>query len=412
MHVPTLIAHKRDGGELTPREIEQLVLGYTKGEVPEYQMAAFAMAVYFKGMTPVETAALTRAMMHSGDCFQYPADRPRVVDKHSTGGIGDKVSLVLAPLLACAGRWVPMVSGRGLGITGGTLDKLESIPGFNVRIDIPDAVRQLQSIGVVMMGQTDRFCPADRKLYALRDVTGTVPAIPLITASIMSKKLAESLDSLVLDVKYGRGAFMRTRRDAETLAGEMVTVGREMGVEVHAMLHPMNEPTGCAIGNALEVAEALECLDGKGPPDLRELVLDLAGPVAGVARAELEGFLDQGVARAKFDELVAAQGGNPADLQRITEIHRAPVVRDLFSPTTGHVGRVDAGLIGQAALQLGAGRARASDGVDFAVGFDRLVKEGAEIRGGHPLCRIHARSMADFDMAEAMVLRAIKISNH
>ncbi|MGL4399514.1 MAG: thymidine phosphorylase, partial [Luteolibacter sp.] len=226
MHIPTLISRKREGHELTPLEITKLIEGYTHGHVPDYQMSAFAMAVFFKGMTPVETAALTRAMMESGDCFSYPAGHPPVVDKHSTGGIGDKVSLILAPLVACTGCWVPMVSGRGLGITGGTLDKLESIPGFNVHLGLDQAVRQLAHIGVVMMGQTDRFCPADKKLYALRDVTGTVPSIALITASIMSKKLAESLDRLVLDVKYGSGAFMRTQQDAETLAASMIAVGK------------------------------------------------------------------------------------------------------------------------------------------------------------------------------------------
>jgi pyrimidine-nucleoside phosphorylase len=257
MHIPTLISRKRDGEELSDKEVRLLIEGYTSGQVPDYQMSAFAMAVYFKGMSAAETAALTRSMIESGDSFVHPPGHPPVVDKHSTGGIGDKVSLVLAPLVASAGCHVPMVSGRGLGITGGTLDKLESIPGFNVRMGLEAACAQLKKIGVVMMGQTDAFCPADKKLYSLRDVTGTVPSIPLITASIMSKKLAESLDRLVLDVKYGSGAFMRTKRDAEALAASMVAVGREMGVEVHTLLHPMSEPTGRAVGNALEVIESL-----------------------------------------------------------------------------------------------------------------------------------------------------------
>ncbi|MBN8458253.1 MAG: thymidine phosphorylase [Verrucomicrobia bacterium] len=409
MHVPTLIARKREGEELSTGEIRQLIEGYTTGEIPDYQMSAFAMAVYFRGMTAVETAALTKAMMASGDCFSHRAGHPPVVDKHSTGGIGDKVSLILAPLVACAGCWVPMVSGRGLGITGGTLDKLESIPGFNVRISLDTAAAQLDRLGVVMMGQTDRFCPADKKLYSLRDVTGTVPSIALITASIMSKKLSETLDRLVLDVKYGTGAFMRTKKDAETLAAGMVAVGREMGVEVTALLHPMSEPTGRAVGNALEVIEALECLDGRGPADLRQVTLDLSEAIAGVPRAELERMLDDGTARRKFDELVATQGGKPEDLPRLAEIHRAPVIREVHAPASGVVGKVDAGMIGQAALQLGAGRAKASDGVDFAVGFDRLVKTGDEIRHGQPLCRIHARNAVDFDMAEAMVERAIRL---
>lgn len=409
MHVPTLIARKREGEKLDAGEIRCLIDGYTRGEVPDYQMAAFAMAVFFRGMTAVETAALTSAMIASGDRFSHRAGHPPVVDKHSTGGIGDKVSLVLAPLVACAGCWVPMVSGRGLGITGGTLDKLESIPGFKVLVGLEQAAVQLERLGVVMMGQTERFCPADKKLYALRDVTGTVPSIPLITASIMSKKLAESLDRLVLDVKYGSGAFMRTEKEAMKLAAGMVAVGAEMGVEVKTILNPMNEPTGRTVGNALEVAEALECLDGRGPTDLRGLVLDLSEAIAGVSRAELERLLDDGSARRKFDDLVAFQEGNPADLPRLSTIHRAPVIREVRTPAHGVVDKVDAGLIGQAAVQLGAGRARASDGVDFAVGFDQLVKCGEEVRSGQLLCRIHARTAVDSDIAEAMIEKAIKL---
>jgi pyrimidine-nucleoside phosphorylase len=412
MHIPTLIARKREGEELTSREIEKLIDGYVTGDVPDYQMSAFAMAVFFKGMTPVEVAALTRAMMDSGDKFSHPAGHPPVVDKHSTGGIGDKVSLILAPLVACCGCWVPMVSGRGLGITGGTLDKLESIPGFNVRLGIDEAGALLKKLGVVMMGQTDRFCPADKKLYSLRDVTGTVPSIALITASIMSKKLAETLDRLVLDVKYGSGAFMQTKKDAEALAASMIAVGREMGVEVHALLNPMSQPTGRAVGNALEVIEAIECLEGGGPEDLRAVVLDLSEKIAGVSRADLEKIIDDGSARRKFDEIVAAQGGNPADLPRLGEIHKAPIIREMLAPISGKIDKVDAGLIGQAALQLGAGRAKATDGVDFAVGFDQLVKVGDSIHAGHPVCRIHARTAVDFDMAEAMVEKAVKISSH
>lgn len=412
MHVPTLIARKREGEALSAREIQALIEGYTAGEIPDYQIAAFAMAVFFQGMTPAETVALTRAMMASGDSFAHRSGHPAVVDKHSTGGVGDKVSLVLAPLVACAGCWVPMVCGRGLGITGGTLDKLEAIPGFNVRLSLDDAVARLERIGVVMMGQSARFCPADRKFYALRDVTGTVPSIPLITASIMSKKLAESLDRLVLDVKFGSGAFMQTKKDAQALAASMIAVGEAMGVEVHAALNPMNEPTGRTVGNALEVIEALACLDGGGPADLRALVLDLAEPIADIPRDRLEAFLDDGSARRKFDEIIAAQGGNPEDLPHLAEIHRAPIVRELLAPITGTVTQVDAGTIGQAALQLGVGRATLSDGVDFAVGFDRLVKTGEAVHAGHPLCRIHARTAADFDMAEAMLAQAVKISSH
>lgn len=406
MHIPTLIVRKREGEELSEGEIVRLMEGYVSGEVADYQMAAFAMAVFFRGMTAVETAALTRAMMGSGEVFSHP-EGAVVVDKHSTGGIGDKVSLVLAPLVACAGCRVPMVSGRGLGITGGTLDKLESIPGFRVGVGMDEAGELMDRLGVVMMGQTDRFCPADRKLYALRDVTGTVPSIPLITASIMSKKMAETLDKLVLDVKYGTGAFMKTREDAERLAEGMVAVGQEMGVEVYAVLNEMSEPTGRAVGNALEVTEALECLDGGGPGDLREVVLDLSEKIAGVSRVELEGLLDDGSARRRFDELVAAQGGDPADLGRLGEIHKAAVIREVFSEMSGRVRGVDAGRIGQASLELGAGRSRAEDVVDFAVGFDQLVKGGEELRAGDVLARIHARDEGAADAAEAGVRAAI-----
>ncbi len=409
IHVPTLISRKRDGEHLAPDEIRALVDGYVAGEVPDYQMSAFAMAVYFKGMNARETAALTRSMLESGTTFLHGPQHPPVVDKHSTGGIGDKVSLVLAPLVASTGNWVPMVSGRGLGITGGTLDKLEAIPNFRVALNLEEAAVQLERIGVVMMGQTDRLCPADRKLYALRDVTGTVASIPLITASIMSKKLAESLDQLVLDVKFGSGAFMRTEKEAQRLADAMIAVGREMDVEVKALLTPMDEPLGRAVGNALEVIEAVDCLDGAGSADLRHLVLDLAEVISPESRAELSKRLDDGRARAKFDELVTAQGGNPADLRRLAEIHEAPQVREYHAADTGTVSKVDAGLVGQAAMQLGAGRTRATDTVDHAVGFDRLVKVGERVHQGQPLCRVHVRDRFDYDIAEALLDKAIRI---
>lgn len=409
MHIPTLIARKREGEELSKEEIGCLIEGYVSGVVADYQMSAFAMAVFFKGMTAVETAALTNAMIASGDVFSHPKGAV-VVDKHSTGGIGDKVSLILAPLVACAGCRVPMVSGRGLGITGGTLDKLESIPGFRVGVSMDEAGQILDKLGVVMMGQTDRFCPADKKLYALRDVTGTVPSIALITASIMSKKMAETLDRLVLDVKYGTGAFMKTREDAETLAEGMRAVGKEMGVEVFALLNEMSEPTGRTVGNVLEVIEALECLDGGGPADLREVVLDLSEKIAGVSRSELEALIDDGSARRKFEELVAMQGGDPADLPRLSEIHKAPVIREVISENGGTVIGVDAGKIGQASLELGAGRSRAEDAVDFAVGFDCLVKSGEELEAGGTLVRIHARSVEAAVAAEVKVRAAISVS--
>lgn len=411
MHVPTLIARKRDGEALAPSEIEDFVNAYTAGEVPDYQMSAFAMAVYFQGMSAVETAALTRAMMQSGDVMKHRPNHPLIVDKHSTGGIGDKVSLVLAPLVACTGAWVPMVSGRGLGITGGTLDKLEAIPGFRVGLTLDEAYTQLERIGVVMMGQTERFCPADKKLYALRDVSGTVPSIPLITASIMSKKLAESLDRLVLDVKYGKGAFMRNKVEARTLADGMIAVGREMGVEVHACLNPMDQPTGLAVGNALEVIESIDTLEGRGPTDLVDTVIALSMPITGWTDEALRTLLTSGKPRELFDAFVREQGGNPGDLPKLSEIHRTAIIREVPSARTGTVSAVDAGLIGQASLQLGAGRAKANDSVDHAVGFDRLIKIGEHIHQGSGLCRIHANNQADFDMAESMVYAAVRIDS-
>src|SRR3954470_3742930 len=300
MHVPSLIEKKREGQELTKEEIEFLIEGFTSGLIADYQASAWAMAVFFRGMTATETSHLTRAMMESGHVLRYPAGSPPKVDKHSTGGIGDKVSLILAPLLACADVWVPMISGRGLGITGGTLNKLESIPGFNVNLDEKRALAQLKSIGVFMIGQTADICPADKKLYALRDVTGTVPSQALIVASIMSKKLAENLDRLVLDVKYGSGAFMKSRGDAEQLAQSMTAVGELMGVKMAHLLTPMEEPLGRSVGNALEIAECVEILNGGGPNDLVELVVDLAEKVSTTPRAKLEKRLKDGTAWKKF----------------------------------------------------------------------------------------------------------------
>ena len=391
MHIPSFIEEKRDGGELSAEQIDEFIRGYTAGEIPDYQASAWAMAVFFRGMSVAETGALTRSMMHSGRVLTHPAGSPPKVDKHSTGGIGDKVSLVLAPLLACDDLWVPMISGRGLGITGGTLDKLESIPGFNVALSEDQTLAQLARLGVAMIGQTADICPADRKLYALRDVTATVPSQPLIVASIMSKKLAESLDRLVLDVKFGSGAFMKTRADAVALATAMAAVGREMGVEVAHLLTPMDEPLGESAGNALETAEAVATLQGRGPGDLVELTLDLAEKVATAPREQLARWLTDGTAWRKWIALVEAQGGDASALDRLPEIHRAPIIRELPSPRAGIIARVDAGRIGRACVALGAGRAKATDAIDFAVGCDRIRKVGTPIAHGEPFLRIHAR---------------------
>ncbi|HEX8310608.1 MAG TPA: thymidine phosphorylase [Chthoniobacteraceae bacterium] len=409
MHVPSFIERKRDGGELSGVEIQEFIAGFTSGEIPEYQASAWAMAVFFRGLSATETSHLTRAMMHSGRVLQHPAGSPPKVDKHSTGGIGDKVSLILAPLLACEELWVPMISGRGLGITGGTLDKLESIPGFNVQLSEGQVAAQLEKLGLAMIGQTADLCPADKKLYALRDVTATVPSQPLIIASIMSKKLAESLDRLVLDVKFGSGAFMKTRLEAESLAAGLTAVGREMGVDVSHILSPMDEPLGESAGNALEMIEAVEALHGRGPADLITLTLDLAEKVATAPRAQLQRWLEDGSAWRKFLAMVEAQGGDAMALERLGQVHRAPIIHMVTASQSGTLQRMDAGLIGRACIVLGAGRSRASDAVDFAVGFDRIAKVGALVEKGEPLLRVHARSEASLAEGLRLVTEAVLI---
>jgi pyrimidine-nucleoside phosphorylase len=409
MHIPTFIEDKREGRTHSADEIATFIRGFTTGEIPEYQAAAWAMAVFFHGMSPGEISALTSAMMHSGRILAHPAGSPPKVDKHSTGGIGDKTSLILAPLLACDGLWVPMISGRGLGITGGTLDKLESIPGFRVGLGESESAAQLERLGVVMIGQTADLCPADRKLYALRDVTATVPSIPLIVASIMSKKLAESLDRLVLDVKFGTGAFMQTRADAEALAAALTAVGNEMGVRTSHILTPMVEPLGLAVGNALEVAECVDTMQGRGPADLVALTLDLAEPVANSPRPVLARWLEDGTAWKKFVQMVEAQDGDTTALESMIQRHPAPIVRDIPAPRSGRIARLDAGAIGRASVALGAGRTKATDTVDFAVGFSAIRKVGDTIEAGAPLMRIHARNEETLARALALLESALVV---
>lgn len=410
MHVPTFIERKRDGHAQTEAEIAEFIRGYTAGEIPDYQVSAWAMAVFFHGMSGNEISALTRAMRDSGTILKWPAGSPPKVDKHSTGGIGDKVSLILAPLLACAGVWVPMISGRGLGITGGTLDKLESIPGFRVRIEQPEALAQLERIGVVMMGQTANLCPADRKLYALRDVTGTVPSIPMLVASIMSKKLAESLDRLVLDVKFGSGAFMKTRPDAEALAAALCAVGKECGLETTAILNPMDQPLGRTAGNALEVWESVETLQGRGPEDLVHTTVELADRLIPGCGEQWKVWLQDGTAWKKWCELVEAQGGNPADTERIFEIHRAPLQHMVKAKQAGRLEKLDAEAIGRACVVLGGGRSKSDDAVDFAVGCSDIRKVGEQLDEGDRLLTIHARNQASLDAALALICAGIVIS--
>ena len=410
MHIPTLIEKKRDGGELTAAEIQEIVSDFTSGAIPDYQMSAWAMAVFFRGMSAAETQHLTQAMMESGRVLTYPKDAPPRIDKHSTGGVGDKVSLVLAPLLACDEVWVPMISGRGLGITGGTLDKLESIPGFNVGLDEKRALKQLQDIGLFMIGQTADICPADKKLYALRDVTGTVPSQALIVASIMSKKLAENLNRLVLDVKFGRGAFMKTKAEAEELAAAMTTVGERMKVKMSHLLSPMDEPLGRSVGNALEVAECVEILQGGGPPDLVKLILDLAAKVSDTPRETLAERLRDGRAWKKFVALVYAQDGDATALEKIAEVHRAPVIKPIPAGKSGVIQQMDAESIGRASVLLGGGRQKAEDRVDFAVGFSAIKKIGERVERDEPLMMAHARNEASLASVLPLLTEAAAIS--
>jgi pyrimidine-nucleoside phosphorylase len=400
MNAAVLIAKKRDGRELTQGEIAFLVHGFTHGSIPEYQMAAFAMAVFLQGMTTDETAALTDAMLQSGVWLVWPRrDRP-IVDKHSTGGIGDKTSLILAPLLACCGLAVPMISGRGLGATGGTLDKLEAIPGFRTDLSLAEIQATVERVGCVITGASAEIVPADRKLYALRDVTATVPSIPLITASIMSKKLAESLDALVLDVKFGSGAFMKTLDGARLLARSLVDTGERMGVRTTALLTDMNQPLGRLAGNLVEVHEALACLKGEGPADLWELTRELAAEVAqglggregrtGAFRVAHALYLDEhirsGRAMEKFREMVAAQGG---DLDRLPAM---PGGGEVVAGRSGFIGTIDAEALGLAIIELGGGRKVMTDKIDHAVGLAMLVRLGERVDAGQAIVRVFGSS--------------------
>ena len=403
------IEKKRDGGVLSDAEIRQFIAGFTDGEIPEYQMAALAMAIYFRGMDVAETASLTDAMMRSGDVLSWDACPLPTADKHSTGGIGDKISLMLAPLVATQGVAVPMISGRGLGITGGTLDKLESIPGYNTRLDIDAFQRTVAEVGCSIIGQTDRLAPADKKLYALRDVTGTVPSIPLITASIMSKKLAEGAGTLVFDVKFGRAAFMRTRADAEKLLDSLVSTGRRMGRKCAALLTPMESPHGRTAGNAVEVAEAVETLKNRGPADTRALTLALAVEMVALARpdrkreeiaAALEKALADGSALARFAAMVEAQGGDPRFIDDPRRLPQPGAVAVVKAPRAGRVADVDAEKIGRIVLELGGGRKAVTDRIDHAAGVDALVQVGEEVAKGDPLMRLLAATPA---LAESLV---------
>lgn len=413
-----IIARKRDGHALTPDEIAAFVHGVVRDEWTDYQAAALLMAIFLRGMSPEETFCLTETMMRSGVVADLASIPGVKVDKHSTGGVGDKVSLVLAPLVAACGVPVPMMSGRGLGHSGGTLDKLESIPGFRVNLPLDVFAAQLGRIGVVMLGQTAELVPADRKLYALRDVTATVESIPLICASIMSKKLAEGIDALVLDVKFGRGAFMKEKTRARELAAAMVGIGRAMGKPTRALLTSMDQPLGRAVGNAVEVVESIEALKGRGPADLMEvtyalgvhmLLLARITPHAVDARRRLEATIASGAALAKFRELVAAQGGDASVVDDYTRLPWAPVVHPVNAPASGYIVDVDPMGIARSALLLGAGRMNAAATVDHAVGITAVMKIGEPVRAGDRLCTVHARDDSSLPAVLEQVAAAFKI---
>ena len=422
----SLIEAKREGQTLEPAQVKAIVAAFTAGQIPDYQMAAFLMAVYFRGLQPAEVRALTLAMRDSGEVLRFPEDPRPLVDKHSTGGIGDKVSLPLSPLLACLGFRVPMISGRGLGITGGTLDKMDSIPGFQTLLPTGRITEIVQGVGCVMCGQTASMVPADKGLYALRDVTGTVPSIPLIVASILSKKLAEDLDALVLDVKFGCAAFMPTLEKARELARALATLSNECGVNTRALITNMDTPLGRAAGNWLEVKESVACLTPQpaspasrithhaspSATDLRDLTLACAAhllvqtgkaPSLDAARQQAADCLASGRPLSKWNEMLAAQGADLAAYERKLALdHTAPVVMGLKAPGSGFVSRCDARIVGEVIRELGGGRLTKDSVLNYDVGVDAILKPGEAVQAGDPLARIHA---ADRSAAEAACVR-------
>ena len=420
MFVSPLIERKRDGAALTPEEWSALIAAYAEGRVPDYQMAALLMAVVFRGLERQELAALTDAMIASGQRLSFEGWATRRVDKHSTGGVGDKVSLVLAPLVAACGVAIPTMAGRGLGHTGGTLDKLEAIPGFRTALSLAETKAQVQRIGCAMFGQTPEIAPADKRLYALRDVTGTVEAIPLIAASIMSKKLAEGLNALVLDVKYGAGAFLPALQQGLELARTMIALGEDRGCPTTALLTAMDRPLGRACGNALETEEAILALRGEGPPDLMEVTYALGVEMllaAGVERAttkarkRLENTLGSGLAAEKFEQIIEAQGGNPRVVDDPAVLPQALVVEVYATPRTGVVARVEPRTIGRAIVAMGGGRSKVEDTIDPTVGFVISVKPGDKVLAGEPIASIYARDASGAQVGSDALAQAIVIAD-
>lgn len=418
MRAVDIIIKKRDGGELTREEIEFFLLGYQQGSIPDYQAAAWAMAVLLRGMSDRETTDLALAMAHSGETLDLSSLGQIVVDKHSTGGVGDKTTLVVAPVVAACGLPVGKLSGRGLGFSGGTLDKLESIPGFRADLSAEEFLAQLKRIGLVVSGQTADLAPVDGKLYALRDVTGTVQSIPLIASSIMSKKIAAGANAIVLDVKTGTGAFMRSIDEARRLAELMVSIAHRSGRQAVAILSDMNQPLGSAIGNALEIQEAIQTLNGSGPAAFREHCLLFAGhmlALGGKAQDAAHGqhmaadALDQGRAWVKFQEFIAAQGGDLDFVRDPQRLPRARWQRDLIADRDGFLHRADARVIGETAVGLGAGRAKKGDPIDHAVGILMHARVGDRLVTGEPLLTIHANSEAALELAWEQLQGAIRL---
>ncbi len=417
MRAVDLIQRKRDGGDLTREEIDFFVRGYARGQIPDYQASALAMAVYFRGMTPAELLALTESMMYSGqvlDLSDLPGPR---ADKHSTGGVGDKTSLILGPLAAACGVFVPMISGRGLGHTGGTLDKLESIPGFRTQLGLDEFRSVLTRCGLALVGPTPEIAPADRKLYALRDVTATVESLPLIAASIMSKKMAEGIDALVLDVKSGDGAFLGTLEQSRELARAMITIGREMGRKVEALVTAMEQPLGRTVGNALEVAESIETLKGRGPRDLESLSIELAarmvhlsaGVSLDVARGRVRGALSSGAGLDKLREVIEGQGGDPRVCDDPSLLPRTSETVVLRAHRDGRVRRLGARAIGHAAMLLGAGRETVDGPIDPTVGFVFHKKVGDPVAMNEPIVTIHAGTSRRLEKAQAGLRASIEV---
>jgi pyrimidine-nucleoside phosphorylase len=421
MRAVDIILKKRDGGGLSRDEIGFFVAGVTAGTLPDYQASALLMAIVWRGMTPEETAWLTDAMVESGirvDLAEIPGLK---VDKHSTGGVGDKTSLILAPLAAACGVPVPMMSGRGLGHTGGTLDKLEAIPGFRVNLSLEEMKAALTRVGCAMIGQTAQIAPADKKLYSLRDVTGTVESIPLISASIMSKKVAEGIDALVLDVKTGSGAFMKTESDSRRLAESLVSIGNASGVKTEAIITAMEAPLGRAVGNALEVIECIDVLKGKGPPDLIDVSVELAARMLVLGRVaadradaarQVRGAIASGAGLERFRQIIEVQGGDPNVVDDYARFPAAPRRHVVAAPREGYVTRLDAALVGRASVALGAGRDRVEDAVDPAVGILIAAKPGDAVRAGDPVLEIHYRETARLDAALALTACAIGIGDN